>query len=414
MRILQVNKYVYRKGGAEGYLLDLADLQRTAGHEVALWGMQSVENEPRLPLADTFPTFIELDPPPGGPAALAAAARMVWSPQSRRGLASAIDKFRPDIIHAHNIYHQLSPSILAAARRAGVPVVMTLHDYKLACPSYQMLDHGRPCAACVGHSTLPAVRRRCKSGSLGGSSLLALESGIHRLTNAYDSIAALISPSRFLADVMRRAGVPDHRLHVVPHFVLVDERGRPRTPRAGGVVFAGRLSHEKGVDTLVRAAAQTPELTVHIAGDGPERSMLEALAATYGANNVRFHGRLAKEELLDLVATTAAMVVPSRWYENQPMTILEAYAVGVPTIVTSMGGMPELVDDGVDGFIVPPDDPAALAAAMIKLAGDLDRATAMGRAGQEKLLGTHSQDAHLKAVQDIYDAVIGRSIRRRS
>ncbi len=410
MRVLHVNKYLYRRGGAEGYLLDLAALQRAAGHDVGVWGMAHPENDAQLPLADTFAPYVELEPPPGGVAALGAAARMVWSRSARRGLAEALDRFRPEVVHAHNIYHQLSPSVLAAARGAGVPVVMTLHDYKLACPSYQMLDHGRPCDACVGHSTLAAVRRRCKGGSLAASALLAFESGIHRLTGAYDSVDAFVSPSEFLAAVMARAGLERDRLHVVPHFVHAagtPQAAGPDDRPAAGVVFAGRLSHEKGVDTLVEAAALAPEVPVHIAGDGPERAALQRLATQRHAGNVTFHGRLAKADLQRLVAASAATLVPSRWYENQPMTILESYAAAVPAVVTSLGGSPELVRDGVDGLVVPPDDPAALAAAISTLVADPARARAMGRAGQQRLLARHDPQRHLAALDGIYAAVRG-------
>ena len=393
MRVLHVNKFLYRRGGAEGYLLDLADLQRGSGHEVEYWGMDHPDNQRPLPLEDTFPSHIELEPPPGGLAAIGAGARMVWSRQSRRGLARALTRFAPDVVHCHNIYHQLSPSILAATRAAGVPVVMTLHDYKLACPSYQMLDDGRPCDACVGHSTLPAVRRRCKSGSLSASGLLAVESGIHRLIGAYDGVDAFVSPSRFLAGVMERAGIDRSRLHVVPHFIRAEatvQAAADDAELAGatpGVVFAGRLSHEKGVDTLVEAAALAPEVPVHIAGDGPERPALERI-----------------------VAACVATVVPSRWYENQPMTILESYAAAVPAVVTSLGGSPELVEDGGDGIVVPPDDAPALAAAMSRLAADPAGARAMGRAGQARLLDRHSPERHLAALDELYDAVIGRRV----
>ncbi len=411
VRILHVNKFLYRRGGAEGYLLDVAALQRDAGHDVEFWAMEHPDNLTPLALADTFPPYVELEPPPGGLAAFGAAARMVWSPASRRGLAAAIERFAPDVVHCHNIYHQLSPSILAAARQARVPVVMTLHDYKLACPSYQMLDHGRLCDACVGHSTLPALRRRCKGGSTAASGLLALESGIHRLTRAYDGVAAFISPSRFLAEVMTRAGLPTDRLHVVPHFVLdggTDQTGADAM--ASGIVFGGRLSHEKGVDTLIEAAALAPEVEIHIAGDGPERPALERLAEQRHTGNVTFHGRLSKADLQRLVAAAVATVVPSRWYENQPMTILESYAVAVPAIVTALGGMPELVTDGTDGLVVPHDDPAALAGAMSALVADPARARVMGRVGRDRLLELHSPQRHLATLDAIYATVAGQRV----
>src|SRR5690349_8304791 len=146
MRVLHVNKFLYRRGGAEGYLFDVARLQERAGDVVEYFGMTHADNEPGLTYAEHFPSRVDLEPPPPDlRGRAAAAARMVWSASARRGLRRVLDDFRPDVVHMHNVYHQLSPSVVAACRDAGIPVVMTLHDYKLACPSYQMLDHGRPC-----------------------------------------------------------------------------------------------------------------------------------------------------------------------------------------------------------------------------------------------------------------------------
>jgi glycosyltransferase involved in cell wall biosynthesis len=403
VRILHVNKFVYRRGGAEGYMLDVAEMQRAAGHDVELFGMDHPDTVDGLALRDTFPPEVELEPPPRGLAGVAAGARMVWSVSSQRGMARALERFQPDVVHCHNIYHQLSPSILAPVRRAGVRCVMTLHDYKLACPSYQMLDHGRLCDACVGGSRLEAARHRCKSGSLAASALLSLESSLHHRLGAYDPVHVFISPSRFLADVMRRDGIAPERLAVVNHFVEMTEAAAGQPADRSGFVFAGRLSHEKGVDTLVRAVAAMPDGTlVHVAGDGPERAALEALAADIAPGRVRFHGRLAKADLQALVSSCVASVVPSRWHENQPLTILESYAAQVPAVVTGLGGMPELVVDGVDGLVVPMEDPAALAAALASLAADPQRAAEMGRLGRDRLAREFDPGLHLRRLEAVY------------
>ncbi len=400
MRILHVNKFLYRRGGAEAYMLDVAELQRRAGHDVELFGMAHPDNLDDLPLSDTFPSYVELEPPPPGLAGLAAGARMVWSPTSSRGMARALEQFQPDVVHCHNVYHQLSPSILAAVRRSGVRCLMTLHDYKLACPSYQMLDHGQLCDACVEGSALNAARRRCKSDSVAASTLLSIESSIHRATRAYGPVDVFISPSRFLAGVMARTGLPPERLVVLNHFVDV----APTVPVAHreGFVFAGRLSPEKGVDTLIRAMALLPSVHLHVAGDGPVRSQLEALADDLAPGQVTFHGRLDKERLRQVVGASVASVVPSRWHENQPMTILESYASEVPAVVTDLGGMPELVRDGVDGLVVPHDQPRALADALHRLHTDPATATAMGRAGRQRLADEFDPQLHLRRLDAIY------------
>lgn len=406
MRILHVNKFLYRRGGAEGYMLDVAALQRSAGHEVEFFAMQHPDNESPQLLERTFPSHVELDPAPGGLAGLRAAARMVWSPASERGLRAALDAFRPDIVHCHNIYHQLSPSILRPVRDGGYPCVMTLHDYKIACPNYQMLDHGRPCDACVGHGTWHAAARRCKDGSLVGSTLLAIESGVHRLGHAYDPVHRFVCPSEFLAGVMRRQGVSERRLCVVNNFTRIPALTE-RTDLGTDIVFAGRLSPEKGVDTLVRAVGFGPsDLRLHVAGEGSVRAELEDLAERVAPGRVRFHGRLSADVLSELVAGSLAMVVPSRWYENQPMTILEAFAVGVPAVVTDLGGMPELVTPGVHGLVVPPNDPAALAAAIGTLHADPAAARAMGLAGRRRLESEFGAEAHLARLDSVYAAAM--------
>jgi glycosyltransferase involved in cell wall biosynthesis len=402
VRILHVNKFVYRRGGAEGYMLDVAELQRARGHAVELFGMDHPDTIEGLPLRDTFAPPVELEPPPSGLRGLAASARMVWSTASARAMTRALERFQPDVVHCHNIYHQLSPSILVPVQRAGVRCVMTLHDYKLACPSYQMLDHGRVCDACVGHSKLNAARHRCKSDSLAASTVLSVESALHRRLDAYGAVDVFISPSRFLADVMLRDGVAPERLAVVNHFVEMSEVASNPSQRTG-FVFAGRLSAEKGVDTLVRAAALVADASmVHIAGDGPQRPALEALAADVAPGRVRFHGRLGKADLQALVRSCIASVVPSRWNENQPLTILESYAAEVPAVVTGLGGMPELVEDGVDGLVVPADDPAALAAALASLASRPERAAEMGALGRQRLARQFDPDLHVRRLDALY------------
>lgn len=405
MRVLHVNKFLYRRGGAEGYLFDVADLQRRSGDEVAYFGMTHADNEPGLRYAADFPSRVDLEPPPPGlRGRVAAAGRMLWSTSARAGLSRVLADFRPDVVHLHNVYHQLSPSVVAACRDAGVPCVMTLHDYKLACPSYQMLDHGRPCDACVTGGPLQAARRVCKDGSRSASTLLAVESWLHRRLGAYDGVGALIAPSRFLAGVLDRAGVYPDRLHVLRHPVDVD--GLPvKAAPGGGVVFAGRLAPEKGVDTLIEAAALLPSgVAVDVAGDGPSRAALEDLAGRVAPGRVRFHGRLPKGELHELVRSASVAVVPSRWYENQPLAVLEAFGCGVPVIGTDLGGLPELIDDGVDGHVVAADDPRALADAVARTAGDPRKAWEMGRAGRAKVSRDFAPEAHLDGLRAAYAA----------
>jgi glycosyltransferase involved in cell wall biosynthesis len=400
MRILHVNKFLHRRGGAEAYMLDLVDLQRAAGHEVELFGMEHPDNPPQR-FAAHFPSQVPLDPPPHGARRAATAARMIYSRASRRGMEAVVRSFRPDVVHLHNIYHQLSPSVLVPLARAGVPTVMTVHDYKLVCPSYLFLDHGRVCEACLDGFFGHAIARRCKDDSLGASTVLALESTVHRLTRAYGPVRVFICPSRFLAEKLTRAGVYPDRLHVLNHFVDVAAVA-PKTEPGGPVVYAGRLSPEKGVDVLIEAVARLGEGRLAVAGEGPDRPRLERLAAARAPGRVHFHGWLPKARVLELVRSGTVVALPSRSQENQPLVVLEAFACGVPVIATALGGLPELVQPGRYGDTTPPDDPDALAAALERLLADPQRALAMGSAARARVQAEFAPDHHLRRLERLY------------
>lgn len=414
MRILHVNKFLYRRGGAEAYMLELAAMQRDQGHEVEFFGMSHPDNEP-MTYEQNFPTHVEFEPAPAGTVdRLRLVGRMLWSRQSRAGMERTVDAFQPDVVHLHNIYHQLSPAVLAPLAARGIPAVMTLHDYKMACPTYQLRDSnertGGPvlCTACIDGGLRQAVRRSCKDGSRAASSLAALEVGVHRLTGAYDPVRTFICPSTFLKDTMTRAGVYPERMQVLDNFTTV-----PATYRTGpgeDIIFFGRLSREKGVDTLIEAFGLVSERlaprrpVLHIAGDGPEREALQQRAAAMDAD-IRFHGRLAKPELTALLLSARASVVPSRWHENQPLSVLESLAAGVPVIATTLGGLPDLVSEGQTGMLVPADAPARLADTLQQYLENPELAVRHGQAARREAEERFSPARHSGGILGIYQSL---------
>ena len=401
MRILHVNKFLYRRGGAEAYMDDVAALQVAAGHQVEFFAMEHPENRPSR-FSASFPSYVELEPQPRSLLGKAkAAGRVVWSTSARRGMADVVAAFRPDVVHLHNVYHQLSPSILRPLSDQGIPTVMTLHDYKLACPTYQFLDGGVLCQACVGGHFTQAVRRRCKGDSLTASALAAFELWLHTTAGAYGPVGRFVCPSRFLAGTMAEAGVFPDRLRWLPHFIDCAAI-EPKVDPGGPVVFAGRLSAEKGVDTLIEAVGRTT-LQLEIAGEGPERARLEALAESRAPGQVRFLGRLPKTGVHELFRAASVAAVPSRWFENQPMTVLEAFACAVPVVASDLGGLSELIEPGIDGDLVPPDDPDALAGVLAAIAARPDTAMAMGHNARAMALRHFNPPRHLAGLDEIYE-----------
>jgi glycosyltransferase involved in cell wall biosynthesis len=327
---------------------------------------------------------------------------MMWSTSARAGIERAIERFRPDVAHLHNVYHQLSPSILGVLAKHDVPIVLTLHDYKLACPTYHFIDKDTVCEACVANKFWNAPLRRCRDDSLLASGTMAVETSLHTLLHTYRHVGVFICPSEFMVRKMTEAGQFPDRMHVQRHFVDLSDI-ETKTEPGGEVLVAGRMVSEKAVDTAVRAIALVPgDVRLHLAGDGPTRPSLERLAAEVAPGRVVFHGRLPKDELHRLLRSCSVSVMPSHWYENQPLAVLESLANGVPVVATDLGGTPELIRPGVDGDLVPPDDPERMAAAIANFTADPDKALLMGQAGRQRIEDEFTPESHLLGLDRLY------------
>jgi glycosyltransferase involved in cell wall biosynthesis len=349
-----------------------------------------------------FPDYVEFEPPPASlHGKLRAAGRLMYSPAARAGIESVLEEFRPDVVHLHNIYHQLSPSVLRPIRKEGIPAVMTLHDYKLACPTYLFLANGELCEACLGGHFYQAILKRCKDRSLAASTLNAVELSFHTVTKAYSPVHLFVCPSRFIMSKMNEARVFPERLRWVPNFVATS-LAETKRDLGGGVLYAGRLSQEKGVDVLIQAVAQLGA-RLDIVGDGPQRPALQALGEHLGAKDIHFHGHLSKDDVYRFLRSAAVSVLPSRCNENQPLLVLESFACGVPVVGTNLGGIPELIRPGVDGDLVAPNAPEELADRLESILSDPRRAYEMGRAGREKVEQEFSPTRHLQRLDETYD-----------
>lgn len=404
MRVLQVDKFLRRYGGAAAYMLDLGELLTRRGHRVEYFSVSHAENM-NATYQDLFPTVPSYEPPPTElRARLRAGANMFWSREASRGMEAVLEEFQPDIVHLHNIYHQLSPSVLRPIGSRGIPMVMTLHDFKLICPTYRLHDGRSSCEACVGGGFHNAVLRRCKSGSIVNSALLAAETAVHRQLGAYDSVDRFVCPSRFLLDKLLEAGFDPDRLEHLPNFTSLEPVTERRQP-GDAVVSIGRLSREKGIDTLIEACAIPPARPLRIAGTGPLEDQLRSSAQGLAPDTTVFLGQLDRPAVISEIDHGRVVVFPARGYENMPLAILEAMSRGKPVIVTDIGGSPELIERECGGVTVPPDDPIALRAAIDRF-DDPDFARRVGHAGVERVRHQYLPSGHVERIESIYGELL--------
>jgi glycosyltransferase involved in cell wall biosynthesis len=290
---------------------------------------------------------------------------------------------------------------LGAAKQRNIPVVLTVHDYKVVCPSYLMLRKGKPCSACIDGGYYRCALNRCHKGQAAASFVYAIEAYYSRLGGNYGTVSKFLAPSRFIADLLRQSGIADERVMYHPNCVEPDEY----LPSYEGqyVLSVGRLSHEKGLPTLLKSMLGTG-LPVRVAGTGPMEASLRELAAKDGGSIV-LEGHCDGPKLADLYRNAAFVVVPSEWYENAPMSILESFAYGKPVIGTRIGGIPELITEGTHGYLVPPESPEQLKTAIRKLWNDRQAQASMGRNARKLIETKFSQNIRTASLLRIYQSV---------
>jgi len=406
--LLSINNYFYPRGGAEVLFLEHNRMLENIGWQVVPFAMSHPKNLP-TPWASFFPDEIEFGHAYGLGDRLLRAQRVIYSRQARQRMRELLDHVRPHIAHAHNIYHHLSPSILPMLRERGIPVVMTIHDLKLACPAYTMMAHNKPCERCRGGRIHNVAVNRCIKGSFALSSLVMLETFVHRLLRLYEAnVTKFVVPSRFVLDKLVQWGWQRDRFAYIPNFVDVD-RFRSDSEIGERFVYCGRLERLKGVGTLVRAAALARQ-PLTLVGSGPDEAPLRKLSAELGADVV-FLGHQTKDALAAVIQSARAVVVPSEVNENAPLAVLEAYAAGRPVIGSRIAGIPELVREEQTGVLYPTGDVDALAAALARLAAlPATRLAEWGTAGRRWVERDFSAANYRDRMLTLYES-LGENVR---
>jgi glycosyltransferase involved in cell wall biosynthesis len=405
MTVLLANKFHYLKGGAERYYLDLGEHLARNGERVVHLSMRHPSNLP-AGADDRFVREVDYRGRMGLGARAGHALRSISNAEAAAAARGIVRAVRPDVAHLHNVYHQLPLSVVRALDAEGVPIVQTLHDYKLVCPAYLLLTHGEVCERCRGGNYFQALRHRCLLDSRAASLVGAFEAYLHGWIRTYDKIRLFLCPSRFMLEKVASFGVSRERLVHLPYFMPLD-RYTPSKDRGDYYVYAGRLSREKGVATLLEAHARLGRTrpSLRVLGDGPLRGSLEARLGKLGLTNVTFEGHQSLPQLEEIVGRARFVVVPSEWYENYPYAILEAFALERPVVGARIGGIPELVRDGETGWTAPAGDPDGLAAAITAMIDDPARAEEMGRAARAWVASELDPESHMARIREIYAGV---------
>ena len=342
MKILLVNKFYYLRGGDCMATFGTERLLRSCGHEVAIFSMRYPSNVPSeweryfpKEVAFSFSTLSK---------AISAITRLFHSTEVARNFKRLLSDFQPDIVHLHNIHSYLSPLVARIAHQGGVRVAWTMHDFKLVCPSYLCLRDGAPCEACFKKKR-NVILHRCMKGSFFASLLAFLEACYWNKRKLLRYTDVFISPSAFLKTKMVAAGFPSKKIVKLSNFApknLICE-----TVKDGYYCYVGRLSTEKGVDDLLEVAEHFP-YRLKVAGGGP---LLEAYRQKYVSGHIEFLGQLPPDDVYAVVRKARLLVAPSVCYENNPLSMIEALCMGTPVCGADIGGIPELIEHGKNGYL---------------------------------------------------------------
>lgn len=349
MKILQINVFHYRKGGSEIVYLNTSRLLREHGHEVVNFALKWKDNIDS-PYSSYFPESKETRT--GFLRPIKNVLTYFYHPAAARRLKALIKAEKPDIAQVHLIWGQLTPSILRVLKRYGIPTILTAHDYRIICPAYVCRNgHGEVCEQCQGKKFYKCISNTCYKGSKWLSAMMAAE---QYMRNTLFNPARLVSGIIYVSDFSRRMHekyMPAlKKLHSVKiyNFTMPVKSYGDKEQRY--YLYFGRLSTEKGILTLLKAAASLPELKFKIVGTGPMQNELLEFVHKNNIKNVDFLGYMTGDKLSTVVRNAYFVIVPSECYENNPMTVIEAYSAGTPVIGARIGGIPEIIEEGSTGM----------------------------------------------------------------
>ncbi len=405
MRILQANKFFYRRGGAEVVFFDTIKGLRERGHEVSEFSMQHPQNVP-----SDFSSFFASQMPEllatrDFSSYWSIFKRLFCSKEIEQKLKALVLAAEPEVAHLHNIYHHLSASTFLTMRRLKIPMVLTVHDVFPLCPNHSFLYKGKLREDLFKNKLYNCTRYRCVDNRFAPSLAGTLEAYYYRYSGIWESIHYYICPSQFMADKLVEYGFPAAKMRVIPNpFPLVASA----PPLGTEIVFLGRLHEEKGIRLFLEAARELRGYSVTVAGEGPDKKWAEQYCQQFGMNYVRFAGNVDGSSWQQVMQRAKVVVVPSIFYENCSLTVLEALSHGRLVVGVKRGGTPELVINGQTGFLAAAENAGDLAR-VIKQAMSLSttEATKITAAARELVARNHNEEQYFTKLETVYREATG-------
>ena len=393
--ILNISQNHYVRGGSDRYFFILAELLRKHGHQVIPFTAANSKNEPSE-WERYFPRGADFEKPGIGDL-----FRFLYSRDAVKSIQKLLSNANVDIAHFHIYHGKLTASILDNIKKSGIPLIQTLHDYHLTCPVCTHLVNDKICEACEGKHFWRALPKRCNRRSFARTALSVTESYVSRFLGSVDQFDHFISVSHFHRKKMIQYGVPENKISTVHNFTDVSDIV-PNFSVGEYVLYFGRVDRSKGILTLIKAAAPLKHIPLYIAGEGPAMSEVQQLIEENGCEHIHLLGFKQGDELRELILNSICTVLPSEWYENCPMSILESFAYGKPVIGTTIGGIPELIENEVDGFLIPPGEHELLRDRLLWMYEHKNEVVEMGKAARKKMETKFNADIHYEKIMDVY------------
>ncbi len=405
MKILQINNFHYLFSGTERYYFDLSELLEKRGNKVAFFSVKNPKNT-RTNWNKYFLEYISYKNP-GLSSIPAILSRFVYSVEARRKIGYLIDNFKPDIAHIHTIDLYISPSIILELKKRHIPIVYTLHNYQLLAPTSGSLFHnGKICEITKPHSYYKAIFHKCIRNSYRASAAYVIKQYMHHILGVFNHIDIFLAPSNFIRNKFIEYGFNQKKIVRIPNFTQYQQNYSESSSLGKYILYFGRLSREKGLETLIEVMRELPDIKLKLVGSGPLLRDLLHKKSTYKLKNVEFIPQMNGSVLKFFIRKCRFSVLPSMWYEVFPMAILESFACGKTVIASNIGGIPELVHDKRTGLLFEPGNVRDLTKKISFLWSNVRLLVKLEQTAYEYINQNYSQEMHYEKIHNVYTRLI--------